>query len=134
MGPNEKLFKKEYAKELFKIAENDLVTAKVLSKSSEVRGETILFHIEQAVEKSLKAMLCYSNKPVPLTHDLYAIIQRFEPGQLPPGGYALHDLTPFATIRRYEEGNFVIDATDISAALKAAEDVLSWVRKGILNV
>lgn len=46
MGPNEKLFKKEYAKELFKIAENDLITSKALLQAPSVRRETILFHVE----------------------------------------------------------------------------------------
>lgn len=131
MGPNEKLFKKEYAKELFQIAENDFVAAKSLATVTEVRRETILFHIEQSVEKTLKAVLCFREKPVPLIHDLYAIIQRFEPSSLPPGGFALHDLTPFATIRRYEEGHYIIDDNDLDVALKSAETVLAWAKMEI---
>lgn len=133
MGPNEKLFKKEYSLELFKIAENDLLTAKVLSASTEVRGETVLFHVEQSVEKALKATLCYQEKPIPLTHDLYGILQKFDPENLPPAGFALHDLTPFATIRRYEEGNYIIDQNDITLAIKTAEDVIAWVKRILAN-
>ncbi|HPI39824.1 MAG TPA: HEPN domain-containing protein [Pseudobdellovibrionaceae bacterium] len=129
MGPNEKLFKKQYAKELFKIAENDFVTSKVLAKAQEVRRETVLFLIEQTIEKSLKALLCHKGLPIPFTHDLYALVQRFEVDQLPPGGYALHDLTPFASIRRYEEGNYIIEEEDIQHALSIAESVLSWAKE-----
>lgn len=131
MAPNEKLFKKPYAKELLKIAENDLFTGQALAKTNGVRKETVLFHIEQAIEKSLKAVLCHKGQPIPFIHDLYALVQKFDGKALPPGGYALHDLTPFASIRRYEEGNYIIDEQDILHALKAAEDVLSWARQEI---
>lgn len=128
MGPSEKIFKKSYALELFNIAENDFVTGQVLSRSKEVRRETILFHLEQAVEKTLKCVLCHYGDPVPFTHDLYAIVQKFKSSNMPPGGFALHDLTPFATIRRYEEGNYIIDDKDIENSIQLARDVLLWAK------
>ncbi len=129
MGPNEKLFKKEYAHELFKIAENDWLTAEVLSKNLNIRKETTLFNVEQSVEKSLKAVLCYLQIPIPFTHDIYAIMQKFDVNDLPPGGYSLHDLTPFASIRRYEEGKYILTDEEVSQALHAAKLVLDWTRK-----
>lgn len=133
MGPNEKIFKKDYSKELLLIAENDLITSKLLSQSKEVRKETVLFHIEQVVEKSLKAVLCYKGRPIPFTQDLYSLIQRFDSTEMPPGGYSLHDLTPFATIKRYEEGNYIIDENDVVNALSAAENVLKWARQEMIE-
>lgn len=133
MGPNEKIFKKDYSKELLLIAENDLIASKLLSQSKEVRKETVLFHIEQVVEKSLKAVLCYKGRPIPFTHDLYSLIQRFDSTEMPPGGYSLHDLTPFATIKRYEEGNYIIDENDVVNALSAAENVLKWARQEMIK-
>ncbi len=129
MGPNEKLFKKEYAHELFKIAENDWLTAVVLSKNLDIRKETTLFNVEQSVEKSLKAVLCYLQVPIPFTHDIYAIMQKFDINDLPPGGYSLHDLTPFASIRRYEEGKYILTDEEVSQALQAAKLVLDWARR-----
>jgi HEPN domain-containing protein len=126
MGPNEKIFKKEYAQELLRIAENDLLSGIALSKVQTIRKETVLFHFEQAVEKALKAVLCHLGKPLPLTHDIYAIVQRFDPSNFPPGGYALHDLTPFATIKRYEEGNYLIEENDVLVASVTAQNVISW--------
>lgn len=133
MGPNEKIFKKDYSKELLLIAENDLITSKLLSQGKEVRKETVLFHIEQVVEKSLKAVLCYKGRPIPFTYDLYSLIQRFDSTEMPPGGYSLHDLTPFATIKRYEEGNYIIDENDVVNALSAAENVLKWARQEMIK-
>jgi hypothetical protein len=37
-------------------------------------------------------------------------------------------LKTFATTRRYEESDMVLEADDLSAAIKVAEDVLSWVK------
>ena len=126
MGPNEKLFKKEYAHELFKIAENDWLTAEVLSKNLNIRKETTLFNVEQSVEKSLKAVLCYLQIPIPFTHDIYAIMQKFDVNDLPPGGYSLHDLTPFASIRRYEEGRLPLTTEEILVSLDAAKKIIQW--------
>ena len=126
MGPNERLFKAEYAHELLDIAHSDLLTAKALTNVIGIRRENILFHVEQAIEKALKAVLCYKLLPIPLTHDLNLIIDRLARVGLPPGGYALNDLTPFATIRRYEEGKFLITADDMSNSVRSAEAVLVW--------
>ena len=129
MGPNEKLFKKAYSHELLRIAENDFLSGQTLAKVDQIRKETVLFHFEQVVEKSLKAVLCFLGKPVPITHDIYALVQRFDESDFPPGGYALHDLTPFATIRRYEEGNYILDQQDLDSAEKMCCDVLKWAKE-----
>lgn len=113
------------------IAEDDLRAAKVLAKSQNIRAENILFHIEQAIEKAIKAVLCFEGKPVPLTHDLLSLLQKFSSDHLPPGGYALHDLTPFATVRRYVEGVDVFTPEDIQQAMDSAEGVLSWGKQKI---
>jgi HEPN domain-containing protein len=126
VGPNERIFKPEYAEELLGIAHSDLVTAKALINAKGVRPENTLFHVEQAIEKALKAVLCSKSLPIPLTHDLNLLIDRLAPIALPPGGYALNDLTPFATIRRYEEGKFLITGDDINNSVSCADAVLAW--------
>jgi HEPN domain-containing protein len=129
MSPNERLFKKEYAPELLRIAQNDFLSGQALAQVRQVRKETVLFHFEQAVEKALKSVLCHLGEPIPLTHDIYALVQKFDASQLPPGGYGLHDLTPFATIRRYEEGNDILDDKDVQAANSITQQVLDWAQK-----
>ena len=129
MSPTEKRYQKKFANELFRIAEQDLKSAKAMALIKEIRAENTLFHVEQAVEKCIKAVLCHSEKPVPLTHDLFAVLQRLDQSDLPPGGYALHDLTPYATIRRYEEGVDIISTEDMQLAIGQAEKVLDWARR-----
>ena len=97
----ERKFKKEYALELQRIAENDLLAAGVLASNAAVRRETVFFQIQQAVEKSLKALLCHRETTVPMVHDLALIIDRLNPA--PPRADEISDLSDFASIRRYLE-------------------------------
>jgi len=129
MGKNERVFKKEYAAELLRIAEADYHSAEILAKDPSGRKENALFHAEQAAEKALKAVLCFSGSPVPMTHELNVILTKFTDSDLPPGGDALHDLTPYATIRRYQEGTFELTAEDMAVALTAVKDVLEWAKR-----
>lgn len=128
MGPKDRIFKQEYAQELFKIAENDLVSAKTLAKNISVRRETVLMMVQQSVEKSLKSVLCRVAKPIPQTHDLQVLIERLGPDSVPPFSEELGDLTPFATMRRYEEGRFEILDEDLDLAFEAANKVLLWAK------
>ncbi len=122
-------FKKEYAIELLSIAEQDLETAKALLPSKIRRKENILFHIEQAIEKALKATLCKLEIPVPMVHELSLLIDRLPEGVEPPSPEDLVDLTQFATIRRYEEGKASFSDEEVKAAYRLAEQVLAWARK-----
>ena len=90
MSPIEKTYRKEFSSELFRIAEQDLKTAIAMSPIRDIRVENTLFHVEQAIEKSIKAVLVHMERPVPITHDLFAVLQRLDTKDLPPGGFALH--------------------------------------------
>ena len=127
----ERLFKIEYAKELFAIAVEDLKTAHVLAKNSFVRKENILFHIQQAIEKALKGVICALEQPVPLVHDLALIIDRLPKDNSPPFASEIVDLSQFASIRRYEEGTFEFTSEEIQASLDAAEKIIDWSKKEI---
>lgn len=131
MGPKERVFKKAYAAELLRLADNDLVAARALAKEPTVRPETALLLAQQSVEKALKSVLCWTGKAVPLTHDIYALVDRLGPDAVPPHGHDLDDLTPYATIRRYEEGTFEIQAEDVAQMFAAVEDVLAWCKSMI---
>ena len=51
-------------------------------------------------EKSLKALLCNLNNPVPFTHSIELILDRLPKDLRPGGGEALIALTDYAMIRR----------------------------------
>lgn len=128
----ERVFKKIYARELVGIAEGDLESAKALIDANRGRPENICYHAEQCVEKSLKALLVHLEKPVPVTHDLGIITERVNQF-LPLEIHAdLTLYTEFATTRRYEESDMILDRADLDAAVKTAEDVLAWAKSHIL--
>ncbi len=66
MSPSkqERIFKKEYAQELIKIANGDLGSAKILFQhfsDESSRAENTFFFCQQAIQKCLKAVLCALN-------------------------------------------------------------------------
>lgn len=125
----EQKFKKEYAFELLKIAEGDLETTQVLFNSPLGRKENVCFNAQQVVEKSIKAVLCYLEIPLPFTHNLDILLDRVPENLQIAGSEHFNELTEYATIRRYEEGNFILDSADLCAALKIAQTTLDWAQK-----
>lgn len=126
-----RLFKKEYALELFRVAEEDLESGQVLYDGAASRRENILFHVQQAIEKSLKAVICAREQEVPLVHDLNELVNSIKEHRVIPHYNEIFDLTQFATIRRYEEGVAVITDAEIEAAFSAAREILAWARQDI---
>lgn len=124
----EKKFPKIYAQELLKIAEGDWNTAKALRGCKNIRIENIFYHAEQAIEKSLKAVLCHLEEPVPLVHELGALVAKFPQEMDLPFGYELDQLSQFATIRRYEEGKVELTTQEQDAVLKVSLEILDWAR------
>lgn len=123
---DEKVFPKAYAVELLKIAHGDLRSSKNL-QFADGRKENIVYMAQQAVEKALKAVLCFSGRPIPFIHDIGALVGLLSAANhVPPGGFDLTDLTPFASTRRYQEGVAELDEEDIAGAIQMAVDVVSW--------
>lgn len=127
----DKIFKKQFAAELFRIAQNDLQAAKTLNADVMVRKETAMLMIQQCIEKSLKALLCSVEAGIPQTHDLSLIVDRVRSTsiEIPPivANTDFEELTPFATLRRYEDGNFEISEEDMIAAIELANIIIDWV-------
>ena len=125
-----KLFKKEYAKELLSVAKQDLEGAEILMNSSLKRQEITLFHLQQAIEKALKALLCWQEKPVPLVHSLAIILDKVDSADIPYEA-DLEELTQYATIRPYEEGVAVFTKDEIIHVFNVTKQVLKAVEKKI---
>ncbi len=129
----EKKFKKEYAIELLNIAEGDWYSAQDLLNSSKGRIENLFFLVHQAIEKSVKAYLCWLNQPIPMVHDLGVLVAKIPTHLEFPFDYKLNELNDFATIRRYEEGVVELTKEEAESALRLAEDVQVWVREKVLS-
>lgn len=120
-------YKKDSASKLLLVAKNDLYAADFLLSAPMFRPETVLYHVQQAIEKSLKSLLISLEKPVPLVHDLDVIVANFSEEiqkELPQN---LGELTQYATIRRYVDGDELIEKKDILEIIKIAESVIKFV-------
>lgn len=121
-----RLYKKEYAKELLKIASGDLDSAVALSKVKAGRPENIIFLVQQSVEKYIKAVLVHLQIAFPVVHDLGILVALLPDDKMPPEGFGLTELNPFATIRRYEEGQIPLTTEEIETSLTTARKVADW--------
>lgn len=120
------LFPKQYSEELLKIAKGDLESAVGLSKINKGRPENIVFIAQQSVEKSIKAVLVHLQIAFPLVHDLGILVALLPDEKAPPEGFALTELNPFASVRRYEEGHLPLTAEEIESSLEIAQKVVLW--------
>ncbi len=122
----ERLFPKEYASVLLEIATEELVSARILINAAEGRKETAIYTCQQVIEKCLKAVLCSHEIPIPLIHDLAALVAKMPDTLAPPYGYSVSRYNDYAGILRYEKGHARITKADLAAALEVASEVLSW--------
>lgn len=126
---HERIFELDYADELMRIAEGDLESASVLVDTQQGRPENAAFLCQQAIEKSLKAILVKKGLPVPLVHDLGAVIAKMPSDVNLPFGYELLGFNEFAAVRRYEEGRLVLQASEMKTLFELAENVVKWCQK-----
>jgi HEPN domain-containing protein len=104
-----------------------------LSRSGRQPGvllEGLCFHAQQAVEKSLKALLVNFGIPFPGTHNIRILIDLLPPDIAQP--IALErsaGLTDYAVMSRYP-GNFEpVEEDEYVEALQLAENVVQWAEK-----
>lgn len=133
MSPSkqEKLFKPEYSFELLKIAAGDLGSAEILVKNfgaENSRAENIFFLAQQSIKKSLKAVLCALQLPIPMVHELGVLVGKLPPSTNPPFGYELMALSEFASVRRYEEGALTLTHEEALDAMEQARIVYDWAK------
>lgn len=122
----EKIFKKEYSKELLNIAEGDLKTAIAIMKDPDARIENAFYMVQQCIEKSLKAILIQNGLPVPLVHDLGVLLGKLPDEIVPPFGYELTDLNQYASVRRYENGKFDLTKEEIELVIEKGKEFYRW--------
>jgi HEPN domain-containing protein len=83
----------DLADQLLRLARDDLASAKALDGAEEVSGASSRFHAQQAVEKSLKAVLATREVDFPFLHNITLLMQlcggscpRTEPSQVKSDG------------------------------------------------
>lgn len=120
----------EEAKRLFSLARRDQRAFTALSAHcSEEDFPVAAFHAQQAIEKSLKAVLCLLASEYKCPHDLIELAGRLaDLGQaLPIDEINLYRLTPYAVELRYDE--MAIALITPSDATAAVAQIIDWCQK-----
>jgi HEPN domain-containing protein len=130
MSPSkqERLFPKEYAKVLWRIAEGDYLTVEVLAKASGYRVENAFYLAQQSIEKALRSVLVHRGVAIPMIHDLSALLSKLPEDCDPPYGYELNALSEYATIRRYEEGSWIPATEELQEIMLKTKVMLDWAK------
>jgi HEPN domain-containing protein len=107
-------------------AASDMTAARALAQDAEQQDDVVGFHAQQAVEKSIKAVLALRGHDIPRTHDL-ALLARLvsEDDSTPSDLEQAQSLSPWAVAMRYDEMEASLDR---DAAIRIADVSLSWAR------
>ncbi len=93
----------EMPRELLVLARRDHEAALILAHAENPQKDAAGFHLQQSVEKSLKAWLALRGIDYPRTHDLNVLLGLLEDQDQEVGLYwPLLELNPFAVQFRYE--------------------------------
>ncbi|MBU0600691.1 HEPN domain-containing protein [bacterium] len=127
---------KEFVLEWLKRAKSHLARARMGKTSEEVLYEDLCFDCQQAVEKTIKALLISRNKKFPWTHSIAKLLELvLEEGiEIPDKVKMAIDLTDYAVRTRYPGEIEPVDEEEYEEALILAEDVYNWADKLILDV
>ena len=111
---------REVARLLLSKAQADLSAANVLVATENQADHIIGFHLQQAIEKALKAALVSHTVEIPRTHDLgYLVEVLSQQGvEIPPEVASSDWLTPWGVLFRYDDDPAI--SLDRDKALEAA--------------
>lgn len=125
----------EHANSLLRMAHRDFNALVGMQGNSLFADEIFGFHVQQAVEKSLKAWLCtYGSGSYPMTHELARLFSLLENhGAEVESFWSLVQYTMFAVQARYEEGVADLDEPidrieeirNVSALLTCVEKLIA---------
>lgn len=121
------------ARMLYRAAERDVLTLRSMTDGAPV--ESFGFHVQQAVEKALKAWLALLGETYPLTHSIEALLDLVgERGaSVEPFG-RLVDYTPYAVEFRYAGADSDSEPIDREGALALVEALMEWVGRRLAEV
>lgn len=120
---------REVSQLLLQKAREDLSAAQALIATEDQADHVIGFHLQQAVEKALKAVLADRAVEIPRTHDLAYLVELLGNQEI-PGPVASSDwLTPWGVLFRYDSYPEALDrgkALDVAVmAVSLADQLLS---------
>ena len=122
---------RDLAERYLLVARRDLVAFRGLLSLPDIADETLGFHAQQAIEKSLKAVLSLREIPFRAVHHLGALLDVMANAGIPapPHAEELNELTPYAVLLRYEftEERY-LNRTQVSTVVEA---VYRWAEEQV---
>lgn len=118
---------REVAQMLLDKAKEDLSAARALIVAGDQADQVVGFHLQQAAEKALKAVLASEAVEIPRTHDLAYVVESLSDlgVGLPEAVASCEWLTPWGVLFRYDVGPAELDraaGVDVAAAAVALAD------------
>ena len=122
----------DLARRFLALADRDIRAFRKLSDDPEIDDEVVGFHAQQAVEKSLKAVLAKHRVELRKTHDLQLLIDLLIQNNLPsaPLCEGIHTLGPFAVELRYDL--MATEPLDREQARTVVAAVRDWAEQQVL--
>lgn len=123
----------EQARSMLRMAYKDFNALVGMQGSALFADEIFGFHVQQAVEKALKAWLCISGDTYPMTHELARLLTLLENrGAEVEKYWPLVQYTMFAVQARYEEGVTELDEPiDRAKEIENVRELLAYVEQRI---
>lgn len=120
------------ARMLFEAATQDLAACSLLSSGTGIGDAVVGFHAQQAVEKSLKAVLSAKGIEFRRTHDLVTLLDLLQDNHvpMPPAADQLDELNPYAVEARYGTINPV--GLDRVQTLTTVALVIDWAKNQLV--
>lgn len=115
-------------------ADNDLCAAQVLIDHKKPLIGVALYHIEQAVEKALKAFLIFNNTSFALTHDLKPLLTSCSKIDSGFDQFAIDakEISPYATKSRYPNKSYTpLTKVAVEKFIQRAQTIIDYVHERI---
>ncbi len=123
--------RRHYAKLWLEFAEEDLEASRILVKRGLIRTAT--YHLQQVVEKSLKALLILQGAEIPRTHDIERLMNLLSSSYtIPRDLWDAVNLTEYAFTTRYPDDYEPIGEEEYESVYEIAVRVYKWA-KGIVE-
>jgi HEPN domain-containing protein len=108
----------------------DFAAAKALSVNASIADEVVGFHIQQSIEKGLKAILAANKVDFRKTHDIRELMDLAQKQSIPiPDQFRyLDEWNPFGVELRYDDIPVGIPPIDRNAAIAITGQFVEWVQ------